>query len=100
MLVNLTYLKIKPDEVKEFIAAIHSPKAGETLQKYNVRFTYLLQSKENPEKVISVTGLDSAADLQAVAQSSDYAAIVEGIKPFLTAAPEREVFERIAELEV
>lgn len=100
MIINQTTLKIDPSKVEEFIAAIHGPETVKTFQKYNVGFTYVLQSKEDPGKVISVTGMDDAADLEAIAQSSEYAAVVAAIKPYLTAPPEREVFEKIAELEI
>ena len=100
MIINHTTLRIDPSKVEEFIAAIHGPKTVETFQKYGMLFTYVLQSKEDPEKVISVSGMEDTADLEAIAQSSEYAAVVAAIKPYLTAPPKREVLEKIAELEI
>ena len=55
MIINHTTLRIDPSKVKEFVAALHGPKTVETFKKYGPLFTYVLQSKEDPAKVISVT---------------------------------------------
>jgi len=98
MFMNMTYMQIDPGKLKEFIAAIYGPETDAVYDKFKaMRSGYLLQSMEHPEKVISVTIMDSTADVAGGSTSSEYAAVFRAIKPFFAAAPSREVFEVVAE---
>lgn len=98
MFVNMTYMQIDPGKLEEFITALYGPETDAVYEKFKtMRSGYLLQSKEHPEKVISVTIMDGTSEVDVGSKSSEYAAVFKTIKPFFTAAPSREIFEVVSE---
>jgi len=98
MFINMTYFQIDPGKLHEFTVALYGPQTAAVYNKFRtMRSGYLLQSTAHPEKVISVTLMDSTAEVAGGSRSSEYAAVLQAIKGFLAGTPSREIFEVISE---
>jgi len=95
--VNLTSMKIKPEQLNEFKAALYSrPECAP-----GGRYGWLLQNDDNPAEVISLTAWESKGAAMAMFTNPDYAAILTKIKPFVTSPGQKGgytvVFERLCQ---
>ena len=99
MYVNFTTLKIDPEKIEAFHKAIYNETTREILEETEgAKDSYLLHSLDQPGTVISVSTGESLEGMMKGMQSSKYAVIIEKIRPFLLAQPERQMFEIIDQI--
>jgi heme-degrading monooxygenase HmoA len=99
MFVHTTILKVNPENVQAAVDVLF----GEKLlafqgQLQGFRHGSLIESLEEPGKLISLSYWDSMADAQSTMSDPRYGELVAGLRSILIAAPERFGYNLLREV--
>ncbi len=99
MFVHTTIIKVNPDKVKEASAILFSEKIMtfySTIQ--GLQRGYLIESVDEPGKLISLSFWDSMADARRTMSDPAYASLIGDLRSILLAAPERYSYSLLNEI--
>ena len=99
MYVNLTIIKVSPENVKKATEILWSDRLKAFFHKLGgVVHAYLTESVEEPGKLYSISMWKTMADAQRVMTDPNYGAYVGELRTMLLAAPERYGFNLLMEI--
>jgi len=90
MYVHTTILRVKPENVSkaaEILSRIGTSEYSNLTK--GIRHGFLLESNDEPGKLVSLSFWGSPTDAQRVFANPDYAALIADLRDYLIAAPER-----------
>lgn len=101
MFIHSTTLKVSPENAHVVVDILSSEKMLEIYRDtQGLRFAYILESAEEPGKIISQTFWDSMTEARNGFSSPAYAALLKDLYPVLIASPERLGYNLLSDVKV
>jgi hypothetical protein len=99
MFIHTTILKVSPENVhiaEEVLLGEKMTTLQNNLQGF--QFGYLMESIEEPGKIVSLSFWDALADAQRTMSDPRYAELLGALRSILIAAPERHGYNQLKEV--